>query len=127
MNNRRFAVMLANENAWVIVAEYNNDGYKKYSVRRVIGHFSTSQDKVTFYGVELDSPIVDGTDLRKPLNHGVTSIGSRYILAYNTANCLNLTKLRNDLMMERERKLFDIDVLNTSYSEAVQKLVLMDL
>lgn len=116
MDSKGFAIMLANEKAAVIVADYDNDGCKRYVTRRVIGHNSLRQGKATLYGVELDLP----------LNDGITGINTRFVLAYNTTKRFDLTKLRHDLIMERERNLFDIDTLNISCSEAIHKLALID-
>lgn len=116
MNSKEFAIMLANEKAAVIVADYDKYGRKYYVTRRVIGHNSLRQGKATFYGVELDKPLYDN----------VTGVDSRFILAYNTTERLNLTRLRQNLTMERARNLVDLGILNISCSEAIHELVLMD-
>lgn len=116
MNSKESAIMLANEKAVIIVADYNNDGCKQYVVRRVIGHNSLRQGKATFYGVELDSPLSDGS----------TEIDSRFVLAYSVPNKLELSKFNSDILMERKRKLFDDDILNSSAFNTFATLVLTE-
>lgn len=116
MNSKEFAIMLANEKASVIVADYNNDGSKQYVVRRVIGHNSLRQGKATFYGVELDSPLSDGS----------VGIDSRFVLAYKILNSTSISKLEQDVIMEKGRELFDYDDIVFSAFNAIDKMVLIN-